>query len=252
MEEKEEEEQNKTSSSTFQYCPQTSSWMVLMKLVACTRSSLQPRSFSVSGGPWGQCCVPSSLYKGQVCSTCSGVCGPGCLTRAGLQSTLWGLWAWLSHMGRSAEHALRFVGLAVSHGQVCRTRSEVCGPGCLTWAGLQNTLWGLWAWLSHMGRSAEYALGCVGLAVSHGQVCRTRSGVCGPGCLTWAVSCAWQTKRYRWARIRQWPVRSQQLVQCMTGLDRTMLIQWERIAWVFSPYYGLWSNAALLVKKIKK
>ena len=113
-------------------------------------------------------------------------------------------------------------------------------------------LWGLWAWLSHTGRSAEHAVRFVGLAVSHGQVCRTRSGVCGPGCLTWAVSCAWQTKRYRWARIRQWPVRSQQLVQCMTGLDRTMLIQWERVAWVFSPYYGLWSNAALLVKKKKK
>ena len=46
-----------------------------MKLVACTRSSLQPQSFSVSGGPWGQCCVRSSLYKGHVCRTCSGVCG---------------------------------------------------------------------------------------------------------------------------------------------------------------------------------
>ena len=124
--------------------------MALMKQVACTRASLLPQSLSVSGDPWGQCCV-RSLYKGHVCRTRSGVCGPGCLTWAGLQNTPRGLWAWLSHMGRSAEHAPGFVGLAVSHGQVCRTRSGVCGLGCLTWAGLQNTLWGVWALLSHMG-----------------------------------------------------------------------------------------------------
>ena len=53
------------------------SLVVLVKLVVCTRSSLEPQSFSASVAPrGGQCCVHASLYKGQDCRTCSGVCEP--------------------------------------------------------------------------------------------------------------------------------------------------------------------------------
>ena len=56
-------------SSAFQDCPQTSSLMALMKLVVCTRSSLEPQSFSTTLLLWasamsvlslGQCCVHTS------------------------------------------------------------------------------------------------------------------------------------------------------------------------------------------------
>ena len=60
-------------SWAFQDCPQTPSLMVLMNLLICTMFSLEPQSFSADMAPWGQCCVHASLYRGQDCTTCSGV-----------------------------------------------------------------------------------------------------------------------------------------------------------------------------------
>ena len=34
-------------------------------IVVCTRSSLEPQSFSASVAPWGQCCVCASTYRGR-------------------------------------------------------------------------------------------------------------------------------------------------------------------------------------------
>ena len=69
------------SSSTFQDRPQTSSLMVLMKLVVCSRSSLEPQGFSARMALWSQHCVRASLYRGQNCRACRSICG-ACLTRA--------------------------------------------------------------------------------------------------------------------------------------------------------------------------
>ena len=67
-----------SSSSSFQDRPQTSSVVVLMTVVVCTRSSLALQWFSASVAPCGQCCVRSSLYWywGKKCRTCPGACGP--------------------------------------------------------------------------------------------------------------------------------------------------------------------------------
>ena len=55
------------SSSAFQDCPQMSSLLVLMKLVVCSRSSVETQTFSARVVPWGQCCVRDSLYRVQDC-----------------------------------------------------------------------------------------------------------------------------------------------------------------------------------------
>ena len=56
-------------TSAFWGCPQTSSLIVLMNLVACTEhvftEPLGPDSWSASVAPWGQSCVCASLYRGQ-------------------------------------------------------------------------------------------------------------------------------------------------------------------------------------------
>ena len=68
----------RSPSSVFQACPQTSIFTLLMKLAVCSRSSLEPQSFSASVAPWGQCCVLAPLWSGQNCRMC------------------WGLWTCLS------------------------------------------------------------------------------------------------------------------------------------------------------------
>ena len=157
--------------------------MVLMCSAVCTRSSLEPHSFSASMASWGWCCVLASLNMLWGCSATSAVSVLPCTG------------------GRTAEHALGLfsyqccVRAALYRGQDCRTCSGVVQlpvlcPCCLVQgAGLQNMLWGCSATSAVSvlpctgGRTAEHALGlfsykcCVRAALYRGQDCRTCSGV---------------------------------------------------------------------------
>ena len=157
--------------------------MVLMCSAVCTRSSLEPHSFSASMASWGWGCVLASLNMLWGCSATSAVSVLPCTG------------------GRTAERALGLfsyqccVRAALYRGQDCRTCSGVVQlpvlcPCCLVQgAGLQNMLWGCSAItvVSVLpctgGRTAEHALGlfsyqcCVRAALYRGQDCRTCSGV---------------------------------------------------------------------------
>ena len=123
-------------------------------------------------GDTGAHAVCASLYRGQDCRTCSGVCGPVSHGLCGLWACLtWALWfVGLSHMGSG-------VCGPVLHG------SGVCGP-------VLHGPWGLWACLT-------WALGVVGLpCMGFVGLSHMGSGGCGPTlhglwgvgvCLTWAV-----------------------------------------------------------------
>ena len=114
-------------SLAFRECLQMSSLTVLVKLVVCTSSSLEPQSFPASVVSWGQ-----GVFSCTV--------------------------------GRTAEHALVFVGL--SH-----MGSGVCGP-------VSHGLWGLWACLT-------WALVFVGLSHMGNQlVCVTDQGNTGGHAVT--------------------------------------------------------------------
>ena len=104
------------------------SLVVLVKLAVCTRSSLEPQSFSASVAPRGPVLCPCFLVQG-----------------AGLQNALWGLWSCLTRAvdcvcdrlrqyrwicrQETADHALGFVGLSHTGSRLCVWQTEAVQVG---------------------------------------------------------------------------------------------------------------------------
>ena len=111
-------------SSAFQDWTQTSSFIVLIHSVVCSRSCLKPKSFLQTWRLGTRAsCVRISLCRGRKCRTRSGVCGPVShgqsmvgLGLSHMDSRLWAYIAWAVDCG------------PVSHGQ------SIVGIPHLTWA----------------------------------------------------------------------------------------------------------------------
>ena len=102
--------------------------------------------------------------------------------------------------GRTAEHALGFVGLSRMGSAWALWFVGLSHMGCVVCGPVSHGLWGLWAclaWalgfvgLSHMGSGGcgpAWALGFVGLShMGSGGCGPTLHGLCVGVCLTWAV-----------------------------------------------------------------
>ena len=80
-----------SSSSAFQDCPQTSGLLVLMKLVVCSRSSLETRDFLPEWLLGASAVTVLPCTGGRTAEHAVGFCGPAqraCLTRA-LDNCVW-------------------------------------------------------------------------------------------------------------------------------------------------------------------